>query len=275
MRENTKRILTWLYPIEGEMRLVPIEEVYELVEELTVAGRRSLVYHLVKEGLVDQEVGEKDVFNLNKEAGKARGGTGKRAGGTYLRLTKWGKSEIEREMAVLDQWWKEWSGGWQLVILGESPSHDLEFRQLRSELKTNKAVMITRGVYLYPNTVAKGWDNNLRKIFGKYLGSVWITAKTDFVFGDERNILFSKFDLNGLSKSYSGVSRELERLLRNKEAKKISIQSYKTELLQIFNRLFYIGESDLGFWSALCHFDILKNGKKADFTSLLQVLQRL
>ena len=223
MKENTKRLLVWLYPTTGEPRFVPKSETTWVLDGLSSSGMQSLLYLLEKKQYLESQQLE---------------------GVLQFGLTQYGVKSIEAEFPALssDRW--QWQGEWTTVVCLSAPKTDKNFRYLRELMISHHLVGITRGVFMYPGAAL---PVHLQSTFETlYPNSVAVLATPEWLWGDERSVIGLKTNLYALMDVYSGISNELARLITNfGNIKTIDHQS-KLLIASLFDRLYGALQSDFG-----------------------------
>lgn len=223
MKRTTLKILLWLYrDASDDQFLITLEQLQIIVPELSQSGFRSLINLLRKRKLVSGEV---------------------RDGQTIFRLTAYGREAIEAHFPNLIIREDEEAINWSLIVFLTPPSTDKGFRYLRKFLLAEGCAQLTRGVYLKPYLI----PDKIRQLLLKlYVGNVLITEVGEWAFGDERSVICDNFQLYDLQKTYSGISDEIETLLKDKIVKKDTKDQYNQKICLVFDRLLLAMEGDLG-----------------------------
>jgi hypothetical protein len=223
MKENARKILLWLYSEDLRQPFVSNYEQLELViPELTRPGLRSMIRYLSGKQLVRTEM-------VNNRA--------------LVSITRHGTDQLKQLFPVFSYSADAWQGKWSALVFLRAPKTDAGFRYLRSVLLEETAVPVSRGVYLYPGEFPEKIVRVCREL---YVGAVIIITIADWQFGDERSMIVDSFSLSAVAETYSGVSREANRLLQVRNVQKGSYQTLKKEIPSVFNRLFSIISQDTG-----------------------------
>jgi len=185
MKQNTKRLLTWLYPVSESPRWVEQSTLEYIVPNLSKAGLKSLLYLLKGKQLI----------------------VGKKLGGRQLvSCTSHGMSALEEEIPVFSKERRQWSGKWSIIVFLKAPKGDNNFRYLRKSLVSVHTIGLTRGVFLYPGEL----PGHIYKLVNQlYRSSVVVFDSRSWEFGDEHLIIGSKTTVNDLIEVYSSISREI------------------------------------------------------------------
>jgi len=237
MKQTTKKVLLWLYPIDTSAeRVVSVDELRFVLPELKDSGFRSLLNLLKKQHLISQE---------NEVAQSA------------YRLTSYGKTSLEAEFPLFSDLMRDWSGEWNMIVFLNAPKSDKQFRYLRKFLIDNRCGQLSRGVYLYPGTM----PTELHKLLsGMYVNSVLVTGLKSWLFGDERSVIIETFSLLDLHSGYSGISKEVYQLLKQKNIQKGFDGGDKQDICLVFDRLVILLNDDLGLFQH--YYPDTKSGKE-------------
>lgn len=245
MKHTTRKVLLWLYGQgAGSERVVSGDELRLLLPELKNSGFRSLLNLLKKKSLISQE---------------------KREAQTTYRLTSYGASLLEADFPLFSSLMSTWSGKWTMILFLGAPKSDRQFRYLRKFLIDEHCGQLSRGVYLYPGTPPEVISKLLLRL---YVGSVLVAGISNWSFGDERSLISSIFGLNDLKNSYSGISKEVHQLLKQKNKTKGLKDRDNVAVCLAFDRLMSLLDFDLG----LLHY-YYPESKSGD--KLLSQLQEL
>ena len=213
MKENSKKILLFLYPTENEPVWLDFKQLQSLLPSLSKTGLQSSLFLLDK----------KDLLRIDKTQALWR-----------YSLSSHGKSQLEDLFPALKPVISEWRGEWSLVVFLQAPGTDKNFRYLRSYLTKNKAVNLTRSVYLLPGVLTEKVKTDLQK---SYKNAVLVLKVAEWLFGDDFKVIGQRAGLNDLFDLYSSISKELDRLIRVK-------QNHKT----------FTQQENLNYFSALDRF---------------------
>lgn len=220
MKENSKKILLFLYPSENEPVWFSFKELQSLVPNLSLAGLQSTLFLLDK----------KDLLRIDKTQAEL----------SYS-LSSYGKSYLEDLFPALCESDGKWQGDWSLIIFLEAPSTDKNFRYLRSYLTQNKAISLTRAVYLYPGLISDKIKADLQR---SYKNAVLVLKVSKWLFGDDFKIIGQKAQLNDLFELYSSISKELDRLISIKSNEKEFTQQEKISFFSALSRFLGVLDSD-------------------------------
>lgn len=188
MKENSKKILIFLYPSENELVWLSFPQLQRLLPSLTRAGLESSLFLLDK----------KDFIRIDKTQTEWR-----------YSLSSYGKSYLEGLFpALLGN--HDWQGDWSLIVFLEATKTDKNFRYLRSYLAQNKAIGLTRAVYLFPGTLS---DKLLTELQKSYKNAVLVLKVSKWLFGDDFKIIGQKAQLDDRFELYSSISKEVDRLI--------------------------------------------------------------
>ena len=212
MKDNSKKILLFLYSTTNEERWVSNSEIKKILTDLTEAGFKSLLFLLEKNQFI----------KVDKSTNEF-----------HYSLSSYGKSFLEDKFPALLVKSNEEQGAWKIIIFLDSPKTDKNFRYLRSFLTKNKAVALTRGVFLYPGKLTESIKKELES---SYRNAVVVMKLSQWLIGDEFTIMGQKAGLNDLFELYSGISKELESLIVILTEKNNASDQQKKQLFSVFNR---------------------------------------
>lgn len=222
MKENSTRILTWLYPKDGNSRWVNTEELRFFVPEVTSAGLQSLLFFLHKKKKILVE----------------------KIGGTQaISITSHGMKALEEEIPAFSLERREWKGDWWAIVFLEAPSQDKNFRFLRRVLLAEHGLPLTRGVFLFPGYLPEKVSYELRQ---SYEGLVMVAPLKNWYFGDDKEIIGSILRISDLANAYSSISKELSSLLEKENTIKGFMYQPKNSISSVFDRLFSSLKNDFG-----------------------------
>ena len=245
MKVNSKKILLWLYQSEGTTpRRLRAEDLRQISPELLPSGFRSLLNLLKSKSLIAQErIGSADLFSL----------------------TSYGRAALEAYFPALTAQRDSWRGEWQLIVFIEAPGSDKQFRYLRQYLLTHGCGQLSRGNYLFPGKLPLEIEQTLNRL---YVSKVMVMRVRDWSFGDERLVVSRVFNLADQKSVYSGISNEVDRLLRRVAGQKSIGDKDKMAIRLVFDRLVHLLGNDWGLLSF--YYPELKSG-----VYLLSLLQSI
>lgn len=222
-KQSTQKLLLLLFSQTTQTNvLLGYSSLADLLPDISEAGRRSLVAHLHRQGLIRKE-------RVN--------------GKTLLGSTQHGDRLITAQFPALSSQTHHWLGEWSLVTFLKPPKSDPQFRYLRSLLVNQNAVPLNRGVYLMPSFGVTPLISDLEV---SYRQSVMVTAIGEWQFGDERSFILENFALTDLHQLYSGVSSEIEGLLRSLRFDSHLSDQQKVHIFSVFHRLYSLIQKDNG-----------------------------
>lgn len=224
MKETSLKLLTLLYT-RGNFSEVftNYEQLSLLLPELTRSGVRSLVSLLKKRGLITTE-------RLDNQ--------------TMVFITNAGTKTVEDQIPAFFFTDGQVVSEWSCLVFLKAPKRDPEFRYLRSLLLDHHAVGLTRGVYLYPGSFPAKIKEECHELYT--LSVIIMQAKT-LVQGDLRTIFSQHQPLADIAQSYSGISSEINSLLKPKKDYSDLNDQQKKHIFSVFNRFFKIVSDDSGF----------------------------
>lgn len=221
MKQTTKKLLLWLYQTDISLtRSVSVQELRLILPELKKSGYRSLL-NLLK---------SQQYLSFDQES-------------QLVTLTSHGRNALEAQFPVLETKTETWKGEWQLITFIEAPSSDKQFRYLRQYLLANRCGQLTRGSYLFPGQLPAEVMTTLQRL---YVGKVLVTGLASWIFGDELLVIGTAFGLNDLKSGYSGISKEIHLLLKQRNQQKSIEDKDKMMIAMVFNRLIEFLATDLG-----------------------------
>ena len=251
LKTNSKKILTWIYSKGEKVVFLDRKNVNRIVGNLSQAGQRALLYHLVSQELIAEQ-------RLGSELG-------------YY-ITERGRRTIEEEMLVLSPQWAAWNGSWLLIGMLEAPKFDKNFQNLRRRLVEGGALPLGRGMYLWPSCLLVEAEKLLNK---KYSSFVWLFRVEEILNDKAGKTIAEKLDLQAWVEDYSGISRDISKLLGKRRAKKRLTDREIVEIYKLYDRLFFVGERERGLISySLKRLEKATN-KSFGFEFLLGQLQDL
>ena len=189
MKENSKKILLFLYPCADEPSWLNFQQLQFLLPQLSQTGLQSSLFLLDK----------KDFLRIDRTQAEWR-----------YSLSSYGQSYLEDIFPAFLADHDKWRGDWSLVIFLEAPKTDKNFRYLRSYLTQNKAIGLTRAVYLFPGTTTEKINTELQN---SYKNAVLVLKISKWLFGDDFKVIGQKAQLNDLFALYSSISKEIDRLI--------------------------------------------------------------
>ena len=212
MKDNSKKILLFLYSGNNEERWLTSSGIRVILPDLTDAGYKSLLFLLEK----------KQFLKVDKTTEEF-----------LYSLSSYGKSFLEDKFPALLAKSDKEQEAWKIIIFLDSPKTDKNFRYLRSFLSKNKAISLTRGVFLYPGNLSELIKKELES---SYRNAVVVMELGNWLIGDEFTIMGQKAGLDDLFSLYSGISKELESLIIILSEKNSASDGQKKQLFSVFNR---------------------------------------
>ncbi|HCC84774.1 MAG TPA: hypothetical protein DEP87_03770, partial [Candidatus Pacebacteria bacterium] len=166
--------------------------------------------------------------------------TQKIAGQTHYGLTTIGRATIEAEMPALASS-VDLKPEWSLLVFQQAPRSDRNFRYLRQFLLQHRWFALTRGVFVYPGMPAELVMNSIQKLYAQ---SVLIVKVEAWVWGDIRLVIGQGTMASQVDDIYSGISREIDRLIGDYLSEKDLDYQAKQQIVSTFNRLYLVLEQD-------------------------------
>jgi len=222
MKENSSRILTWLYPKDNISRWVNTDELSLFVPKMTKAGLQSSLFFLQKKKRI-----------LLEKIGSVQ----------TVSITTHGMKALEQEIPAFSLQRRQWSGEWWAVVFLQAPVHDKNFRFLRRILLAEHTLPLTRGVFLFPGKISEKVSYELRQ---SYEGAVMVAPFKKWTFGDDKEIIGSILQMNDLANTYSSISKEISSLLEKEIDIKSAVHQSKNNISSVFDRLFSTLVNDFG-----------------------------
>lgn len=224
MKQNTQKLLVWLYsPPNDSPPAADYEQLELILPNMTSGGRRSLIHFLIQKHLLrTQRTREK----------------------TTISLTSHGQDALEAQFPVFSPILQQWQGKWSMLIFLKGPKGDPHFRYLRQLLLDHQAFALTRGVYLYPGEFPSQIMNVCQEM---YVGAVTMLKVGQWTFDDEQSAIAKHHVLSDVAEIYSGISNEINQLLEIKNEQKRLTKKSRLQIYSVFDRLFNILSQDPGF----------------------------
>lgn len=222
MKLTTKKLLTLLYTEKNKKPFnLPLEYVNHILPDLTVEGRRSLMYLLEKKNLTY-------TVKVNNQTWLASSDTANEA---IRRLFPSLQTENDQQVV------------WNVCIFKTPPKGDPQFRYLRKKLLSTNAYSLSRGVYIWHGKTS----TTLLHLFETmYLGSIVVLTVDQWLFGFDNPIVLDHFELKSTVDAYSSISRECDLLLSNFDVKKRLNGKNKLDIIKIYTRWFDSFSADSG-----------------------------
>ena len=249
LKTNSKKILTWLYSDTEKIAFLKRKNVNLIVDNLSKEGLRSLLYHLTRQGLIEEQL-------LGGEIG-------------YY-ITRRGKRVIEEEMRVLSPKWGQWDGSWLLITIIESSREGQDIQKLRRVLRESGALAFNRGMYLWPGCFG---DELRNEVLSDYVEFVWVWEIKDLPDENTNKKITEKMAIKACIENYSAVSSEIDNLLDKNQPKKRLTESAIVQKFRIYDRLFFVGVEDGGLVSFFLKKLQKSTNNEFDFKCLLNRLQ--
>lgn len=224
MKKNTQKILLSLFTeVSTVKNRIPLSVLQCIVPELTAGGFRSLLFTLKKQGVIS---------------------TQRVQGVTTASITHYGTTLLESEFPALSSKWDDWDGSWECLLFMDSPAFDKQFRYLRTLLLSEGALVVNRGVYIAPGGFSQ---IVLKECRNAYHSSVLLFSVGDWKIATESSFIIEKYGLLDIAEGYSGLSRDVGRLIEISISEKGLIEGNKSGIHLVYDRVVDILLEDPGF----------------------------
>ncbi|MEN8253482.1 MAG: hypothetical protein ABFQ62_03860 [Patescibacteria group bacterium] len=222
MKESSLKTLLVLYTTTEKPLWLDYFQLQFVLQELSYAGLRSLISQMKKRNLLHTEL-------LMKK--------------TRICITDIGKRKLEAEFPAFSPRLGSWKGELSCVVFLTAPKTDKQFRYLRNVLVSIGCLQISRGIYAYPGKLPEMLINECKNSYQK---SVIAFTINKYIFGDLQGLIMGQFSISELVQSYSGIGKEIDRLLNlNKPLASFNDQQ-KKHFYSVFDRFFKNLQSDMG-----------------------------
>ena len=215
MKNNTRKLLLYLYPNTKERLAIPIESLELASPELTTSGRASLLRLLEKRGWV---------LSLNQPNKSA-----------LLSLTSLGKAALEREIPVLFRKNSKDTEIWTAILFCVSSKSDPQFRNLRRLILANGGVALSRGMYIFSGDIPMKLQSTVSSLYSQ---QVSIFTISEWIFGKDPSLLFDKSGLARVIDIYSSISKEVDELLSILYSEKGLNNKRKLQISTVLERMY-------------------------------------
>ncbi len=242
MAQKNTTIKLLLFLSDQHWRRVDSRTLKLLWPKLSLGGRRSLINYGLQKGWWQRQLLE------NRR---------------HLAITQMGRELLSSYLPVFDEKAGSWQGQWSLLLFLRPPKFDRQFRYLRQLLISNRAQAVSRGVYLLPSFLL---ERVFYDIKNNYQSHIFVWRLADCLIGDQKQFVFNNYSLLDLYESYSGISKEIERMLNKKKNFYDASDQQKKYFFSVFDRLINLLFNDAGILSF--YFPKLKNGKEILFAWL-------
>lgn len=190
MKKNAQLVSMLSYPVnDSQVAYMTSSAAHIVLPTATAGGVRSLLHHLVKTGAFSQEKLE------NQQR---------------FYITEEGAEQLKALFPALDSRWDTFSGNWDCIVFQQAPKSDPQFRYLRTQLVSERAIQLSRGVYCIPGVLPESLSVLCKKM---YKNSVAIFSVESWKQGFERSTVIRNLSLADLATAYSSISREIDQLL--------------------------------------------------------------
>lgn len=215
--------MLYLAPLDGEVEYwAKYDEIQTILGDISESGLRSLMFIALQKGW------------LRRQGGYFTPG---------VSLTRLGAAQLKPQFPALFPPTEDWS----VLIFLQSNANDPSFRYLRKQLVGIHNLQISRGAYVMrgklPNTL-------MTLLQSSYQQNVLVLHIDNCEFGDIWVLADQKFSLSDIVKIYSGISTEVDDLLKVKQQNSSLTQPAKQQLSSVFDRYYQNLLSDPGFYSS-------------------------
>jgi len=223
MKENSLKLLLNLVSKSGEQRSVRVTALKNTVfPNLKSSSFRSLLYLAKARGWLDlQTVAGERVIIGNRQA-----------------LTV-----LEPHFPALLGVWDNWEGQWLSLVFNRPPKTDKQFRFLRNWCQAHHCLQLSRGVYLAPDVYLTNYLSELKPIYDH---SIYILSSREWQNDNVDQVAREKYQVVELSNQYSGISNQINGLLKIIDLQKKLDDQHIEQLPALFERLFVAITADLG-----------------------------
>jgi hypothetical protein len=219
MKINTQKLLLLL--ISDKKWAVSYDHLEYLWPELSPSGRRSLVFHLVKTRLLEEQQnylpGGRVTFQLTE--------LGRRAAVRAFPSL----SGVSEDLASPQQ-------GWCLLLL-EAPTEDPSFVKLKKKLAKIGVLRANPKAYVFQTQPSVEIHEFLEK---GYFYNVALFEMGKWQVGELRQLVQESTDLKAALYALSGISREVDRLILKEIGYFVPNHQSNSELFSVFERFFFV-----------------------------------
>lgn len=250
MKNNSRKIALLLAIQQLEAGLVVgYDHLARVCSDITPGGLRSLVALGEKNGYWQSRVIDNQAF---------------------LQLSTRGKESILEQYPALSQQSETWTDTVSMIVFLNASPKDKNFTYLRKKITSDGWQQLERGSYIYPGPIRA----QLAKLCQQeYAQNVVLGAFSAHDQLQLRNILLEKYSLIELSEAYSGISRQLGRLIKLGHVKKRLTQADIESFFSLFNQFSLLLADDIGLVSNFFPRVPAATGLASDFAKVLQLFQ--
>lgn len=193
--------------------MVPVimteSQIHLFFANLTKSGLKSIIFGLGQQGLVakNQVVNEQ-----------------------LYSLSSLGREQCEALFPSLNQQAMDMS----LLIFKQAPVSDQGFHYLRKRCLQVKAILLIRGVYLFPTGIPYSLKNEIKKL---YKNAIIVLKVNSIESGFDWQAINEALQLWDMTSVYSGISKELTQLLTDFKSDKGWTYALKKHLSKLLERL--------------------------------------
>lgn len=219
MRYNSKAILLLMYsPDPMQPVLLSEIQLHAYLAKLTKSGLKSILFGLCRQ----QYLAKHSVSNQ-----------------LIYSLTNMGRERCQALFPSLDRQ----SGQVNLLIFKQAPSTDKGFHYLRKACLKAKAIILVRGVYLFPAGIPSYLKLELAQLYSR---AVIVLQVSNIESGFDWQTISESIQLWDVATVYSGISKELAALLAKIDEQNVWVDKQKHQLSALLSHFIDTLTSDTG-----------------------------
>lgn len=212
MKKNSLKLLVCLYTDSDSQFSLAQSVLHYLLPDISESGRRSLSYLLEQRHYIYTHSSQ---------------------GTSVLTATEAARATVRSQFPSLRNDWDSWEGDWSLLLFLQSSEVDPQFRNLRRVLVQEHAYPLKSGVYITPGNFTPKVIAMVESLYGT---SVLIGSLKSWSHGFEPAVLFNDLGIFGIMDIYSGISKEVNQLLRSAFASNSLSNKEKKRLFLVFDQ---------------------------------------
>jgi len=219
MRYNSKALLLLLYsPDPMQPVLISETQLHAFLAKLTKTGLKSILFGLCRQQyVIKHSVSNQIVYSS----------------------TSMGREQCQALFPSLNRQSSQVS----LLIFKQAPTSDKGFHYLRRACIKAKAVLLVRGVYLFPAGIPNLLKMELTKLYSR---AVVILQVTNIESGFDWQTINESLQLWDVTSVYSGISKELSALLAKTNKQNIWVDKQKQQLSALLYQFIDVLAQDTG-----------------------------